>query len=120
MKGSPMARATIEFKPRVMVAGERAIGPGKADLLELIAETGSISAAARRMNMSYSRAWQLVDVMNQAFKKPLVATATGGSRGGGARITEQGRVVLALYRRMYDELARDAESYRAAFEKLLH
>ena len=114
-----MAKAAIELKPRVVVAGERALGPGKADLLELISETGSISAAAKRMNMSYSRAWQLVDVMNHAFKKPLVRTATGGARGGGAEITPEGRNVLVLYRRMQGKLEAEAESYREAFEKLV-
>ncbi|HUF20567.1 MAG TPA: winged helix-turn-helix domain-containing protein [Burkholderiales bacterium] len=77
-----------------------AMGPGKADLLEAIEQTGSISAAARKMRMSYRRAWLLVDTMNQCFAKPLVATATGGSHGGGAQITEFGREVLRRYREM--------------------
>jgi molybdate transport system regulatory protein len=114
-----MAQAKIELKPRILVKGERAIGPGKADLLELIEETGSISAAAKRMKMSYSRAWQLVDVMNHAFKKPLVATATGGAKGGGAHITEEGRAVLALYRRLQDTLASNTAAFEEAFAKLL-
>ncbi|MEQ1601019.1 MAG: LysR family transcriptional regulator [Methylophilaceae bacterium] len=75
-----------------------AIGPGKASLLEAIARDGSISAAARSMGMSYKRAWDLVDTMNHSFKQPLVATATGGSHGGGAHITELGFLVLHRYR----------------------
>jgi molybdate transport system regulatory protein len=75
-----------------------AIGPGKADLLEAIEQNGSISAAARAMGMSYKRAWDLVDTMNKSFREPLVATATGGSHGGGAQITEFGYEVLRRYR----------------------
>ena len=73
-------------------------GPGKADLLALIAETGSISAAGRGMNMSYKRAWSLVAEMNAAFAEPLVDLARGGAGGGGARLTEAGMRVLAHYK----------------------
>ena len=75
-----------------------AIGPGKADLLEAIASTGSISAGARRLGMSYKRAWDLVDTMNRSFSQPLIATAAGGSHGGGAQVTEFGCDVLRRYR----------------------
>lgn len=84
-----------------------AIGPGKADLLEAINRRGSISAAARDMGMSYKRAWDLVDTMNHAFREPLVVTATGGSHGGGAQISELGYRVLHRYRDM-EAKARDA------------
>lgn len=77
-----------------------AIGPGKADLLEAIERNGSISAAARAMGMSYKRAWDLVDTMNHSFREPLVATATGGSHGGGAQVTELGYEILRRYRDM--------------------
>jgi molybdate transport system regulatory protein len=76
-------------------------GPGKADLLEGIRETGSISAAGRRMRMSYKRAWQLVDELNHVFDRPLVEASKGGARGGGALLTARGRDVLARYRRMH-------------------
>ncbi|MDP2156067.1 MAG: LysR family transcriptional regulator [Sulfuricella sp.] len=85
---------------RILFGHAIALGPGKANLLEQIAETGSISAAARRMNMSYRRAWLLVDTMNQCFRKPLVGTATGGKGGGGAQITDLGMEVLRRYREM--------------------
>ncbi|MDP2247916.1 MAG: winged helix-turn-helix domain-containing protein [Nitrosomonadales bacterium] len=75
-----------------------AFGPGKADLLEAIGDTGSISAAARQMGMSYKRAWDLVDTMNKSFREPLVLTATGGSHGGGAQMSEFGVEVLRRYR----------------------
>jgi molybdate transport system regulatory protein len=73
-------------------------GPGKADLLAHIRETGSIAAAGRRMGMSYRRAWSLVDEMNAAFAAPLVHSARGGSGGGGAALTAEGDEVLRLYR----------------------
>lgn len=73
------------------------IGPGKAELLALIGETGSISAAAARMGMSYKRAWSLVEVLNAMFAVPLVLSSRGGARGGGAALTETGRQVLAAY-----------------------
>jgi molybdate transport system regulatory protein len=91
--------------PRVKVSlifesGAR-IGPGKARLLESIRDTGSISAAARDMRMSYKRAWVLLDSMNQAFAEPLVAAAPGGAGGGGAALTAFGAEVLERYRRIH-------------------
>ena len=83
---------------RILAGSAIAIGPGKADLLEAIAETGSISAAARRMRMSYRRAWLLVHTMNDCFSSPLVEAEKGGAAGGGARLTPTGRKVLAKYR----------------------
>ena len=76
------------------------MGPGKADLLEAIDRAGSISGAARDMGMSYKRAWDLVETMNRCFRQPLVATATGGSHGGGAHVTDFGHDVLRRYRDM--------------------
>ncbi len=77
-----------------------AMGPGKADLLAFIRESGSISGAARQMGMSYKRAWNLVDTMNRCFKAPLIDTATGGGGGGGARLTAFGELVLEHFRSM--------------------
>lgn len=79
---------------------EVAMGPGKADLLDAIMQTGSISAAARAMDMSYRRAWLLVDTMNRSFRDPLVQGAAGGRKGGGAVVTDAGVRVLAQYRAM--------------------
>jgi molybdate transport system regulatory protein len=87
-------------KIRILIGAVVAIGPGKADLLEAIGRTGSISAAGREMGMSYRRAWMLVDVLNASFAKPLVETATGGNRGGGARLSVYGAEVLRRYRAM--------------------
>jgi molybdate transport system regulatory protein len=76
------------------------MGPGKAELIERIARSCSISAAARAMGMSYRRAWQLVEALNAAFKAPVVVTAVGGERGGGARVTPYGRRLAAEFRAM--------------------
>lgn len=89
-----------------------AIGPGKADLLEAIASRGSISAAARGLGMSYKRAWDLVDTMNRSFRQPLVATAAGGNRGGGAQVTAYGSEVLNRYREI------EAKAEQAVSEEL--
>jgi molybdate transport system regulatory protein len=85
---------------RVMQGDTIAFGPGKAALLLAIDRTGSISGAAREMEMSYRRAWLLVEEMNRCFNQPLVETATGGAKGGGARVTELARDVVASYQRM--------------------
>lgn len=74
------------------------LGPGKADLLEAIGRTGSISGAGRAMTMSYRRAWLLVDDLNRMFRQPLVEAQPGGAQGGGARLTPLGHEVLAHYR----------------------
>ena len=88
---------------RLVVESGEWLGPGKADLLEGIAETGSISAAGRRMGMSYKRAWGLVEVMNAMFREPLVSASRGGAGHGGATLTVAGRTVLTLYRRMQEK-----------------
>jgi molybdate transport system regulatory protein len=88
---------------RVMGKRAPAMGPGKAELIERIAATGSISAAARAMGMSYRRAWQLVEALNRDYRERVVDTATGGARGGGARVTPFGKQILALFRSMEEK-----------------
>lgn len=83
---------------RIFFGQEAMFGPGKARLLELIRDTGSISAAGRAMEMSYKRAWMLVEEMNAAFAAPLVDSTRGGPGGGGARLTAAGLEVLTLFR----------------------
>lgn len=83
-----------------LVFGDAMLGPGKADLLEMIREHGSIAAAGRCMGMSYKRAWMLVETMNAAFRDPLVTRTRGGPKGGGAELTATGAAVLASYRRL--------------------
>jgi molybdate transport system regulatory protein len=92
--------AQLRIRLRVYQGSDIAFGPGKADLLEEIQKTGSISQAAKQLGMSYRRAWLLVSTMNHCFQQPLVTTQTGGNHGGGARISEMGVQVLALFRSM--------------------
>ena len=98
-----IARASL----RIVISPGVAIGPGKAALLEGIKETGSISAAGRRMGMSYKRAWYLVESMNGHFSTPLVEAKKGGKSGGGAELTVLGDEVLSAYREM-EQLTRKA------------
>ncbi len=74
-----MKEQNLKLQIRILLEQNIAFGPGKADLLEAIERTGSISQAAKSMNMSYRRAWQLVDTMNQCFETALVETQTGGN-----------------------------------------
>ncbi len=88
----------INIKIRVSNGFETVIGPGKADLLQHIIDTGSISAAAKKMNMSYRRAWELINTMNQSFDEPIVIAKTGGIHGGGAELSDFGIKILNLYK----------------------
>jgi len=85
---------------RIMSGNEIALGPGKVDLLESIHKVGSISEAARQNQISYRRAWNMVNTMNQCFNKPLVESATGGKGGGGAKLTPLGEKIKTIYRKM--------------------
>jgi len=89
-----MAKLTlrVEFDP------EGAVGPGKIELLEQIDALGSIAAAGRAMGMSYRRAWELIDNINQCFREPVVSKQQGGPAGGGARLTPLGHRVVKHYR----------------------
>ena len=93
---------SVQIVPRIRVVCGRniALGPGKAELLEHIVRTGCLRKAAAAMQMSYMRAWTLVRTMNHCFKKPVVVLKRGGVKGGVAVVTDEGRAVLALYRRM--------------------
>ena len=108
-------RSSVALLPRFRVLlGERhLLGPGKADLLAAIDEQGSLAGAARALDMSYMRAWQLLRAMNGDFRAPLVAVERGGSARGGAQLTTTGRRVLALYREIEAEaLAASAPPWR--------
>ena len=95
------AKATLTL--RLNLAPRGAVGPGKIKLLELVGETGSISAAGRAMAMSYRRAWLLIDELNHLFDRPLVETQLGGKAGGGATLTALGKKLVGAYRAMEDE-----------------
>ena len=101
-----------ELRPRLRIVRADdtiVLDPGKADLLDAIARTGSIRAAADELEMSYMRAWTLVKTMNAAFRSPLVEKERGGSAQGGAQLTARGRAVLKLYRAMEKKAAKSTE-----------
>src|SRR5215470_5329987 len=88
----------IRLTVRVDFGSERALGPGKIRLLEAIGRSGSISQAGRALDMSYRRAWLLVDDMNRCFREPVVTTQPGDAQGGGAALTDFGLELIAKYR----------------------
>jgi len=112
---APAEHGPGRLRLRVVFGPETVLGPGKADLLQGIRETGSISAAGRRMKMSYKRAWDLVDALNHYFTEPVIQTSKGGSGGGGACLTPWGEEVLALYRQIE---ARSAEASAGEIARL--
>ena len=114
-----MPRVRILPRIRVVCGRDIALGPGKAELLEHIARTGSLRKAAAAMEMSYMRAWTLVQTMNRCFKKPVVVTTRGGAEGGSATLTETGRAALALYRHMEARGLQGMKPSQREFAKLL-
>ena len=90
--------ADMRLTVRVDCGSDRVLGPGKIRLLEAIRKSGSISQAGRLLDMSYRRAWLLVDDMNRCFREPVVTAQPGGSQGGGAALTAFGESVIEKYR----------------------
>jgi molybdate transport system regulatory protein len=119
MKKTTHAGKHILPRYRVYCGKDLVLGPGKAELLEHIAETGSISEAARRMRMSYNRAWLHAKAMNDGFRERLVFSSRGGRAGGGAALTAMGRRVLKLYRQIEQEAAIATKSSCVELAKLL-
>lgn len=105
---------------RVTLSETAYVGPGRADLLELIDKTGSISAAGKAMGMSYKRAWGLVQALNEGFGQALVESSRGGASQGGAHLTEAGHFVLDRYRSMQDKtrqaIAEEVTALRQKFD----
>ncbi|RYE07486.1 MAG: LysR family transcriptional regulator [Hyphomicrobiales bacterium] len=104
---------------RVTFSDDFYVGPGRADLLEGIAETGSIAAAGKRMGMSYKRAWSLVQAMNEGWRTPLVETSRGGAGQGGASLSADGQLVLERYRAMQEASRKAIAADVAAISKRL-
>jgi molybdate transport system regulatory protein len=109
----------FQFRLRLRKGDDIAVGPGKIELLEAIARTGSLSAAARELGMSYRRAWLLVDTMNRCFAHPVTASEAGGERGGRTALTPLGREVVERYRRIERAAARSAAADLRALRALL-
>jgi molybdate transport system regulatory protein len=109
----------VQFRLRIRTGDEIAVGPGKIELLEAIAETGSITAAAKELGMSYRRAWLLVDTMNRCFSGRIVETEAGGNRGGGTQLTPLGARVVRAYRRIEERAAKSGAADIATLTRLL-
>ncbi len=114
MAGKSRAKKPVlKARFRVVCGAKIALGPGKVELLTMLVETGSLNEAARRLEMSYMRAWNLVKQMNACFREPVVIAERGGKSGGGMKITATGRRALALYRELEaTALASTAASWR--------
>jgi molybdate transport system regulatory protein len=115
----PKADDTFQPRFRVLCGKDIAMGPGKADLLEQIGKRGSIVEAAAGLSMSYMRAWTLIKTMERCFREPLVKVSRGGAGHGGARLTANGRRVLALYRDIESKSLSATASMRRQLLKLL-
>lgn len=103
-----MVDVSISF--RVDFSPECAVGPGKIALLEHIASTGSLSEAARRLKMSYRRAWLLLEDLNTAFQQPVARMSVGGRGGGGASLTRFGEELVAAYRNLEAQIHKRAQT----------
>ena len=110
---------TTRLTIRLDFDSDRRLGAGKVALLEAIDAEGSISAAGRAHKMSYRRAWMLVDELNELFAAPLVAAHHGGAQGGGARLTEEGRRIVTLYRNAETKMRASASAEIGAIEGAL-
>ncbi|MEO8449856.1 MAG: winged helix-turn-helix domain-containing protein [Gemmatimonadota bacterium] len=104
---------------RIDLPGGERIGPGKVALLGWVDRTGSITQAAKAMKMSYRRAWLLVETLNRLAPTPMVETAHGGKRGGGAQLTAIGRKLLTRYAAMERAIDRATAMERRAVDRLL-
>jgi molybdate transport system regulatory protein len=116
---APPSPTATRLSLRLVFGEDAMLGPGKAELLERIRDTGSISAAGRDMQMSYKRAWMLVETMNAIFREPLVDSTRGGPKGGGARLTEAGTAVLAQYRSLEATVAQAGADQIAALRGMV-
>ncbi|MGV7220638.1 MAG: winged helix-turn-helix domain-containing protein [Nitrospinales bacterium] len=114
-------KSEIRCRPRfrITVGKDIALGPGKISLLEAIDLKGSISAGAREIGMSYRRAWQMVNTINNCFKNPLVEGMKGGKGGGGAIVTAEGKQVIELYRSMENKANKSIKTEWNSIRKLL-
>jgi len=111
--------AETQVSIRIDLESGGRIGPGKIALLEAIRKTGSITAAAQSMQMSYRRAWLLVDDLNKLLREPAVTTATGGVMGGGTTITPIGEKTIALHHSIEAHTRTAARSEFQPFGKLM-
>ncbi|MDE1181058.1 MAG: LysR family transcriptional regulator [Paraburkholderia sp.] len=112
-------RPKVRLRMRIEQDGTIALGPGKVALLEAVKTHGSISAAARSLEMSYRRAWLLMDEMNRSLKSPATVTEQGGQSGGGCVLTPVGEEIIRLYREIETQALTACKSEIAALTKLV-
>ncbi len=110
----------IGLHVRVVLDGGVAVGPGRAELLQGIADLGSIASAGRAMGMSYRRAWLLVHETAREFGAPVVVASPGGANGGCARLTDLGAAVVELYRTIENKAAEAVAMELAALRQLMN
>jgi len=113
---APARQPELKFRMRITDGEAIAVGPGKIALLEAVATTGSITAAAKSLGMSYRRAWLLLDELNRSLRKPAIDSAKGGPNGGGSALTDEGRRLIELYRCIEAEAAKAS---RADIKRLM-
>ncbi len=104
-----MKKKEIRVRCWVDIDGVKHFGKGRAELLALIQETGSIAKASKKMGMSYKKAWDMVEQMNERGQKPYVITHKGGNKGGGTEVTETGKNVLASYQKLINSINKIVE-----------
>jgi molybdate transport system regulatory protein len=102
---------SLRIKIRIDFDNAHAVGPGKIALLERMRDCGSLSQAARELDMSYRRAWQLLDSLNTSFNEPVIVTSIGGKGGGGSEITKLGLALIDAYRALEKEMTARAQQF---------
>ena len=118
-KKSAKTRPEVRFRMRIRSADAVALGPGKVDLLEAVREYGSISAAARSLDMSYRRAWLLIDELNRSLKSPATHSEQGGQSGGGCMLTPVGETIIRLYRDVEEKAQRSCAKQISELTRLI-
>jgi molybdate transport system regulatory protein len=110
---------SLRLRIRIVGTAGDAFGPGKAQLLEKVAKTGSLRQAAAELDMSYMKAWRLANTMNANFRSHLLARSRGGINRGGTQLTELGQRALAIYHQMTSRANQAAQMEWKAFSTLL-
>lgn len=113
----PLAATGVNGSLWIEHNGQRFFGPGPVELLELIEETGSINQAAKKMDMSYKKAWGIINNLNTTATQPLVVTATGGQKGGGSTISAEAKALIAYYRKLRERFNQFLEAETARIRK---
>jgi molybdate transport system regulatory protein len=113
----PLTEVSVNGSLRIEHEGQRFFGPGPVQLLELIEETGSINQAAKKMEMSYKKAWSIINNLNATALRPMVITATGGSKGGGSTISPEAKALIAYYRELRERFKQFLEAETARIRK---